>query len=63
MLLLNIISGRPHQTQINLKIKQYSAKLGTFTNKPILGACQDIYNSEKVECLIQKQLSLMDNLD
>lgn len=38
-------------------------KLGTYVDKPALGACHDIYNQDKVSELITSQEKLIQNLD
>lgn len=63
MLLLNVITGRPHQTQLRLMLHQKTVKLGSYADKPVLGTCHDIYNQDKVSELIASQEKLVQNLD
>ena len=63
MLLLNIVSGQPHQTQLPITLRQRTVKMEEYSEKPVLGRCYDNNTFDSINDLINSQDSLLQNLD
>lgn len=62
ILLLNIISGKPHQVQLPMMLKQKTVRCQEYMDKPLLGRCYDKYDEDIVKDLVKSQVKLLNDL-